>query len=89
MDRYLIISYHTKEDCKIAVKHFLQYHASFLTQFDWGCFDNDHHAYAIVEAENHEQAKLAVPPLFREKAQVIKLVHFKPEMFRDDPHFAK
>ena len=86
MDRYLIISFHTTEDCKMAVKHFLQYHASFLTHFDWGCYDNDHHAYAIVEAESHEQAKMAVPPLFREKAKVIKLAHFTPEQFPDLLH---
>ena len=89
MDRYLIKSYHTKEECRMVVRHFLQYHASFLAQFDWGCYDHDHHAYAIVEANSHEEAKLAVPPLFREKTEVIRLVHFKPEMLKDDAHVAK
>ena len=81
MDRYLIMSYHTAEDCKLAVKSFLKFHASFFTHFDWGCKDNDHHAYAIVEADSHEQALMAVPPLFREKAKAIRLVHFTAEMF--------
>lgn len=85
MDRYLIISEHTAEDCIAAVKYFMQYHATFLTQFDWGCYDDDHHAYAIVEAESHQNARMAVPPLFREKAKIIKLAQFKPGAF-DEVH---
>ena len=53
MDRYIVISEHTAEDCRMAVKHFRQYHANFLTHFEWGCYDNDHHAYAIIEADSH------------------------------------
>lgn len=86
MDRYLVISAHTEEDCKMAVKHFMKYHASFLTHFEWGCHDGDHHAYAIIEADSHENAKMSVPPIFREKSTVIKLVHFKPDQFEDIAH---
>ena len=86
MDRYIIISEHTAEDCRMAVKHFMEHHASFMTHFEWGCYDNDHHAYAIIEADSHEQAKLAVPPLFRDKAKVIKVVHFKPKSTSDTMH---
>ena len=78
MDRYMVISHHTLEDCRMAIEHFSDYHATFLTHFEWGCKDNDHNAYAIVEAESHEQAKMAVPPLFRDKTKVIKLTHIKP-----------
>jgi len=86
MDRYIIISEHTAEDCRLAVKHFRQYHAGFLTHFEWGCYDNDHHAYAILEAESHEQALLSVPPLFREKAKAIKLTYFTPKAEGDKLH---
>lgn len=86
MDRYLIISAHTAEDCSMAVKYFQQYHASFLTHFDWGCYDNDHHAYAIIEAESHENALMSVPPLFRDRAKAIKLVQFLPGKVKDDIH---
>jgi hypothetical protein len=86
MDRYIVISEHTAEDCRLAVKHFIQYHANFLTHFEWGCHDNDHHAYAIIEAESHEHALMSVPPLFREKAKAIKLVYFKPKEGRDTAH---
>ena len=86
MDRYMIISEHTAEECNAAVKYFVHYHAGFLTHFEWGCKDNDHHAYAIVEADSHAQASLAVPPLFRDKAKVIKLTQFKPKAGRDQLH---
>ena len=51
MHRYLVISPHTAEDCKMAIKEFRKYNAGFLTHFEWGCLDNDHTAYAIIEAE--------------------------------------
>ncbi len=49
MNRYIVISSHTSEDCKMAVKQFRQYNAGFLTHFEWGCADNDHTAYAIIK----------------------------------------
>ncbi|MEX0685086.1 MAG: hypothetical protein WD267_09470 [Balneolales bacterium] len=86
MNRYLIISNHTPEDCRKAFKYFREHYPSFLTCFEWGCYDNDHHAYAILEAENHEIAKMAVPPLFRHKAQVIKLTKYDLNNTADPVH---
>ncbi|MCX6274627.1 MAG: hypothetical protein NTV09_05430 [Bacteroidetes bacterium] len=86
MDRYIIISEHTAEDCRMVVKEFVHYHAGFLTNFEWGCYDNDHHAYTILEAENHAQALMAVPPALRNKARAIKLTHFKPREGKDTAH---
>ena len=86
MDRYIVISSHTAEDCKMAVKHFREHHAGFLTHFEWGCYDNDHTAYAILEADSHEAAKMTVPPLFRDKTRVVKLTHFNPKKTKDTLH---
>ena len=86
MERYIVISSHTAEDCKMAVKQFREYNAGFLTHFDWGCLDNDHTAYAIIEAENHENARMSVPPLFRDKTKVVKVTHFDPMITRDLLH---
>ncbi len=80
MDRYLITSSHTAEDCRMAIKHFREFHSGFLTHFEWGCYDNDHNAYAF------EAAKLAVPPLFRDKTKAVKLRHFKPTSVTDKMH---
>ena len=78
MDLYLVESPHTTEGCEVAIDYFHKYHAGFFTHFEWGCLDGDHTAYAFIEAENHEQAKLAVPPILRGKARVIKLTTFDP-----------
>jgi hypothetical protein len=86
MEKYIVMSAHTAEDCRQAVKHFREHHASFLTHFLWGCYDNDHTAYAIVDAESHEEAKLTVPPLFRDKTRVVKLVSFNPRTTKDPLH---
>lgn len=86
MERYIVLSSHTSEDCRKAVKYFREYHAGFLTHFEWGCYDNDHTAYAIIEAESHEQARMAVPPLFRNKTRVVKLTTFDPKKISDPIH---
>ncbi|HRI20453.1 MAG TPA: hypothetical protein PLA68_05845 [Panacibacter sp.] len=79
MNRYMVISGHTSEGCRQAVKYFAEFHAGYITHFEWGCKDDDHNAYAIIEADSHEQALLVVPPLFRDKAKVIKLTYFYPK----------
>lgn len=38
----------------------------------------------IIEAESHEQAILVVPPLFRNKARVIKLTYSYPRKDGDE-----
>ena len=86
MDRYLILSGHTAEDCRMAIKHFREFYAGYIRHFEWGCYDNDHHAYAIIEAESHENALMSVPPLFRNQARVIRLVNFNPKKTNDEIH---
>jgi hypothetical protein len=80
MDTYLVISYHTAEDCTRALNYFHEYHEGYLTKFWWGCTDNDHNGYAIIEAESHEHAKMAVPPLARDKAKTIRLSHMNKDV---------
>ncbi|MGO9481493.1 MAG: hypothetical protein ACLP05_06915 [Candidatus Kryptoniota bacterium] len=78
MDRYLVESPHTKDDCYHAVK---QVEAlGYLTHFEWGCASGNHTGFAIIEAENEAQAKMVVPPMSRKTARVVKLNKFTPEM---------
>lgn len=86
MKKYIIISTHTAEECRMAVKQFRQYNAGFFTHFNWGCADNDHTAYAIIEAESHETALLTVPPLFRHKSRAVMVVNFDPMDTKDKYH---
>jgi hypothetical protein len=89
MSKYIVVSPHTAEDCRMAVKHFREHHASFLTHYLWGCYDNDHTAYAFVEVDTHEAALMTVPPLFREKAHATKLTSFNPKTTTDPLHDEK
>lgn len=88
MKKFIIISSHTAEDCRLAVKEFRTHNPGFLTHFEWGCKDNDHTAYAIIEAENHESAKMSVPALFRSKTRVVMLTNFDP-MKTEDPYHSQ
>src|SRR5574341_1414918 len=78
MDRFLIESTYTAHDCKLAVK--LIQSAGYLNNFDWGCKDGVHTAWAMIEAENAAQALGVVPALMRDKAKVIKLNKFDSAM---------
>lgn len=79
MNRYLIISPHTSEDCVKAVK---QVEAiGTITHYEWGCMDGVHCGWVIIEAENKPEALLVVPTLERPQARVIQLTKFSPEDF--------
>jgi hypothetical protein len=74
MDRYLVETPHSAQDCKMLIDQI--YAMGYLYNFDWGCMDGVHCGWAIVEAENDEDARLSVPPMVRKKARVIKLYKF-------------
>ena len=81
MNRYLIETPHTGENCKLLVS---QVHAiGYLHHFDWGCGDGVHCGWAIIEAESEEQAKLAVPSLVRDTARVIQLEKFSADKVQE------
>jgi hypothetical protein len=80
MKRFLVISHHTGEDCVKTLKEALA--IGYLTHFDWGCKDGAHTGWAILEAENREQAMLSVPTFLRRHAQVIRLTKFEPDKVR-------
>lgn len=76
MDRYLVISPHTEQDCKQAL---IDVHAAgYITRFDWGCNDGDHTGWITIEAENANQALLVVPSSQRHSARAVRLVKFAP-----------
>jgi hypothetical protein len=77
MDRYLIETPHTDQDCHQLIAQMLA--TGYLHNFEWGCKSGVHSGWAILEAESEAQARLAVPPLVRNKARVIKLNRFDDE----------
>ena len=76
MDRFLVISPHTAEDCKRALKEV--YAAGYITHFDWGCMDGDHTGWVVLEAADAKEALMVVPALQRQAARAVKLVKFAP-----------
>ena len=77
MDRYLIETPHTAQDCLMLVEQV--YAMGYLHHFDWGCPEGVHSGWAIIEAESYDQARLAVPPYIRAKARIVRLNKFTGE----------
>ncbi|MER3543226.1 MAG: hypothetical protein C4311_01155 [Chloroflexota bacterium] len=77
MDRYLIESPHEAKDCARILRQVTA--MGYLLNFDWGCKAGVHCGWAIVEAEDEAQARLAVPLLVRAQARIVKLSRFSPE----------
>lgn len=80
MNRYLIESPHTAKECASLLTQVLA--MGYLHCFDWGCKVGEHAGWAIIEAESESHARLAVPPLVRERARVVRLTKFSDEDVR-------
>ena len=81
MDKYIIESTHTNENCSLLLEEVSA--MGFLHNFEWGCEDGVHCGWAIIEAESAEQALLVVPSLARDTARAIRLVKFTDEMVKE------
>ena len=81
MDRYLIETPHAGEECLDLIK--VLNAQGYLWNFDWGCKAGVHSGWAIITAENEAQARLAVPPLVRSRARIVKLNKFDGSNIRD------
>ena len=82
MERYLIESLHTPEECLRALDEVLAKSAATLDKYEWGCMAGDHTGYAIIEARSEGEAVEMVPAFLRGKARVVKLNRFTPEQIR-------
>jgi hypothetical protein len=80
MNRYLVESKHTDEDCHHVIEQF--YYYGYIYHFDWGCADDVHSGWAIVEAKDETEALLSVPAPMRSEARAIRLSKFTPEMLQ-------
>ncbi len=77
MDRFLVISPHEAGECKAALYDVME--AGYITHFDWGCSDNDHTGWIVLEASDAKEAMMVVPSKYRHRARAVKLVKFSPE----------
>ncbi|HKZ35255.1 MAG TPA: hypothetical protein VJ242_00940 [Patescibacteria group bacterium] len=78
MPKFLIEVPHdnNQEACDQAVRVFKQTGSHFLTNADWGCSDDIHKAWIIIDVDNKNEALLIVPQPYREKARAITLNKF-------------
>jgi hypothetical protein len=79
MKRFMIEVDHSAEKraCTEAIKQILEMGSHFVTHADWGCLDDVHTGWIVVEAESHEEARMVLPPSDREAARVIRLTRFR------------
>lgn len=83
MERYLVESPHTPEECLRALDEILAKGPGVLADYEWGCMAGDHTGYAIVEARSASEVKDNIPSFLRGKARVVQLNKFTPEQIRE------
>ena len=81
MKKFLIEVPHNAEEveCARVVQIFLQTGSHFLTNADWGCMDDEHKAWIILDVESKEEARCLLPPAFRSQAKIVQLNKFTLE----------
>ena len=78
MEKYLVCSPHTKEECTQIIKDTMS--IGYLTHYYWGCKAGDHCGWALIDADNESEALLSVPPYLRSKSKATKMVQFDPNV---------
>lgn len=78
MSRFLIEVPHEAEGraCALAAKILLSTGSHYLSHADFGCFDGEHKAWVIIEAESREDARFLVPSVYRHLAKIVQLNKF-------------
>ena len=78
MPRFLIEVPHESEvvACARVVQIFLTSGSHFLTNAEWGCYDDDHHCWMVVDVGSKEEARAIVPPGLRAQSRIVQLNRF-------------
>ncbi len=79
---YLIETPHTKEECLRALDEELAKGPDILKKFYYGCSTGDHTGYAIVDVKNNAEARNLVPNFLINKARIVEVGQFTPDMIR-------
>jgi hypothetical protein len=79
---YLVESPHTKEECLEALDKQLALGPDVLKKTFYGCAKGDHTGYAIVDAKDKDEALKIVPSFLVNKARIVEVGQFTPEMIR-------
>ena len=81
MPKFLIQVPHEPDElaCCRVVEVFLKTGSHFLTNADWGCMDEEHSAWMLVEIGSKDEARRILPPIFRAQAKIVQLNKFTME----------
>lgn len=83
MARYMIESPHKPEECLKALDEELAKGKDILDKFEFGCKAGDHTGYALVDANTRNDAlNKYVPKFIQEKARIVEVGKFTPEMIK-------
>ncbi|MGE5172288.1 MAG: hypothetical protein ACM3MD_00510 [Betaproteobacteria bacterium] len=80
--KYMIETPHTKEECLRALDEQLAKGPDILKKFNYGCKAGDHTGYAIVDVKNDMEARSLVPGFLLNKARIVEVDIFTPEVIR-------
>lgn len=81
MDRYLVESNHSADNCEMVIREV--HSMGYLHFFEWGCADGVHTGWAFIEAENREQALMSVPSIVRERTRAVRVVKYGEKEARE------
>ena len=78
MARFLIELAHeaTLEACEKAIATILSTGSHFLTNTEWGCKDEEHKCWVILDVDSKEDARAILPPVYRKEAKIVKLIRY-------------
>jgi hypothetical protein len=81
MTKFIIEVPHNEDQaaCLRAIEMFVKSGNHFLAHAEWGCKDNEHKAWMIVELESREEALKVIPSMYRDRAKVTELFHMTYE----------
>jgi hypothetical protein len=84
MSRYLIEMTHGDEHeaCIRSLDAIMKYGSHTMTHSEFGCGDDVHVGWLIVEAESHAEAMQMVPPSERAGARIVELRRWTQDQIR-------
>jgi hypothetical protein len=81
MAHFLIEIPHSEDkiECLKVIQVFMSSGSHLLSNAEWGCADDVHKAWMIVDVDTKEEALQIVPPLYRKAANIVKLTKYNKD----------
>lgn len=80
MPQYMIEFSHSPDECIQALHEIEPWANDLLDDIYWGCLSGRHDGWAVVEAENEEQAKEMIPDAIRGAVKITRVTGYMPEL---------